>query len=105
MGFTARLLAQPRAMGWISAIRPQPGVVGDLGAWGVTFLTAVCVSQGAPSWDCLTRIMLSPLGVSPVSRRDIGNETTRWAGDASAPRNEYAGALSLSPEGARARRQ
>ena len=44
------VLRNRAAMGWIIGYTVHTWELSALRAWGVTFLTAVCASQGAPSW-------------------------------------------------------
>ena len=44
------VLRNRAAMGWIIGYTVHTWELSALRAWGVTFLTVVCASQGAPSW-------------------------------------------------------
>ena len=50
-----------------------------LRAWGVTFLAAVCASQGAPTWLPDPTVLFTVAGLAGIAVSVTGNETAqRW---------------------------
>jgi MFS family permease len=57
----------------------EPWELSALRAWGVTFLAAVCASQGAPSWLRDPTIIFTIAALAGIAVSITGNETAqRW---------------------------
>jgi hypothetical protein len=65
------------AMGWIisSAYTVHTWELSALRAWGVTFLAAVCASQGAPPWLPDPTVLFTLAGLAGIAVSITGNET------------------------------
>jgi MFS family permease len=73
------VLRNRAAMGWIIGYTVHTWELSALRAWGVTFLTAVCVSQGAPSWLPDPTMLFTVAGLAGIAVSITGNETAqRW---------------------------
>jgi MFS family permease len=91
------VLRNRAAMGWIIGYTVHTWELSALRAWGVTFLTAVCVSQGAPSWLPDPTMLFTVAGLAGIAVSITGNETAqRWGrGRVVTLAMSTAGALSL----------
>ena len=66
-------------MGWIVGYTVHTWELSALRAWGVTFLAAVCASQGAPSWLPDPTALFTIAGLAGISVSVTGNEAAqRW---------------------------
>ncbi len=67
------------AMGWIIGYTVHTWELSALRAWGVTFLAAVCASQGAPPWLPDPTVLFTLAGLAGIAVSITGNETAqRW---------------------------
>jgi hypothetical protein len=74
------------AMGWIIGYIVRTWELSALRAWGVTFLAAVCASQGAPSWLPDPTLLCALAGLAGIAVSITCNEPAqRWAGRGSPP--------------------
>ena len=74
------------AMGWIIGYTVHTWELSALRAWGVTFLAAVCASQGAPSWLPDPTVLFTVAGLAGIAVSITGNETAhQWGRRASSP--------------------
>ena len=73
------VLRNRAAMGWIVGYTVHTWELSALRAWGVTFLAAVCASQGAPSWLPDPTVLFTVAGLAGIAVSVTGNETAqRW---------------------------
>ena len=73
------VLRNRAAMGWIIGYTVHTWELSALRAWGVTFLAAVCASQGAPSWLPDPTMLFTVAGLAGIAVSITGNETAqRW---------------------------
>jgi MFS family permease len=73
------VLRNRTAMGWIVGYTVHTWELSALRAWGVTFLAAVCASQGAPSWLPDPTVLFTIAGLAGIAVSVTGNETAqRW---------------------------
>jgi MFS family permease len=73
------VLRNRAAMGWIIGYTVHTWELSALRAWGVTFLAAVCASQGAPSWLPDPTMLFTVAGLAAIAVSITGNETAqRW---------------------------
>jgi MFS family permease len=73
------VLRNRAAMGWIVGYTVHTWELSALRAWGVTFLAAVCASQGAPSWLPDPTVLFMVAGLAGIAVSVTGNETAqRW---------------------------
>jgi hypothetical protein len=80
------VLRNRTAMGWIVGYTVHTWELSALRAWGVTFLAAVCASQGAPSWLPDPTVLFTIAGLAGIAVSVTGNETAqRWGVRASSP--------------------
>src|SRR5438445_12925380 len=80
------VLRNRAAMGWIVGYTVHTWELSALRAWGVTFLAAVCASQGAPSWLPDPTVLFTVAGLAGITVSVTGNETASGgAGDALLP--------------------
>ena len=70
------------AMGWIIGYTVHTWELSALRAWGVTFLAAVCASQGAPSWLPDPTVLFTVAGLAGIAVSITGNETAHQWGRA-----------------------
>src|SRR6266849_812193 len=73
------VLRNRAAMGWIVGYTVHTWELAALRAWGVTFLAAVCASQGAPTWLPDPTVLFTLAGLAGIAVSVTGNETAqRW---------------------------
>jgi MFS family permease len=73
------VLRNRAAMGWIIGYTVHTWELSALRAWGVTFLAAVCASQGAPSWLPDPTMLFTVAALAGIAVSITGNETAqRW---------------------------
>jgi MFS family permease len=73
------VLRNRAAMGWIIGYTVHTWELSALRAWGVTFLAAVCASQGAPSWLPDPTLLFTVAALAGIAVSITGNETAqRW---------------------------
>jgi predicted MFS family arabinose efflux permease len=73
------VLRNRAVIGWIVGYTVHTWGLSALRAWGVTFLAAVCASQGAPSWLPDPAVLFTIAGLAGIAVSITGNETAqRW---------------------------
>ena len=73
------VLRNRAAMGWIVGYTVHTWELSALRAWGVTFLAAVCASQGATRWLPGPTVLFTVAGLAGIAVSVTGNETAhRW---------------------------
>jgi predicted MFS family arabinose efflux permease len=73
------VLRNRAAIGWIIGYTVHTWELSALRAWGVTFLAAVCASQGAPTWLPDPTVLFKVAGLAGIAVSVTGNETAqRW---------------------------
>jgi MFS family permease len=73
------VLRNRAAMGWIIGYTAHTWELSALRAWGVTFLAAVCASQGVSSWLPDPTVLFTAAGLVGIAVSITGNETAqRW---------------------------
>jgi MFS family permease len=73
------VLRNRAAMGWIVGYTVHTWELSALRAWDVTFLAAVCASQGALSWLPDPTVLFTVAGLAGIAVSVTGNETAqRW---------------------------
>jgi len=73
------VLRNRAAIGWIIGYTVHTWELSALRAWGVTFLAAVCASQGAPTWLPDPTVLFTVAGLAGIAVSVTCNETAqRW---------------------------